>query len=132
MQAQQASAKNTTSLDEKSLSRLDELLEEVGNSGDYFKLQDGQQATVNFDINSEVTGMRTRTIPTKEGDKEITRFNFAITHKGKGKFFELSNRWVKRALEAMKDYKTTTLVVKRRGSSISDTEYQFLPESIPS
>ena len=73
--------------------------------------------------------MRTRAIPTKEGEKEITRFNFAITHRDKGKFFELSNKWVRRALEAMKDFNTTTLVVKRKGSGL-DTEYRFLPPGL--
>src|SRR5215467_10076673 len=41
--------------------------------------------------------------------------------------WELSNRWVRRALEAIKEYQTLTLVVKRRGSGMQDTEYVFLP-----
>ena len=130
MHIQVQQAKNTnTSLDEKTLSRLNELMEEV--SGDYLKLSDGQQVELTFDLNSGVTGIRTRSIRIKEeGEKQITRFNFMIrTKSGKDKFFELSNRWAKRCLESIREYNTTTLIVRRKGSSMLDTTYDFFPSS---
>jgi len=122
----QASASNN--LNENDLNRLDELSNELGTSGEFFKLADGQTQTVVFDLQN-TPGTRTRIIQTKEGEKEITRFAFLVRNPktGKNQQFELANRWVKKALEAMRDFQTTTLVVKRRGSTISDTEYSFLP-----
>jgi hypothetical protein len=49
---------NKNQLDEKTLNRLSELMEEV--SGDYIKLQDGEQVVLSFDLNSQATGARTR------------------------------------------------------------------------
>jgi hypothetical protein len=57
MQAQdlQESTKNTTNqLDAKALSRLEELMNEVGSSGDYFKIQDGQSQEVIFDLQNTI------------------------------------------------------------------------------
>jgi hypothetical protein len=118
---------NKNQLDEKTLNRLSELMEEV--SGDYIKLQDGEQVVLSFDLNSQATGARTRTIRVKDEDeKQITRLNFMVkTKSGKEKFFEPSNRWAKRCLETIRSCNTTTLIVKRKGSSIFDTTYDFFP-----
>lgn len=103
---------------------------EVGSSRDYLKLQDGQALEVTFDLNSQATGMRTRTTTTKDGKSEdITKFNFVIKNPKLGdkeQFFELSNRWVKRCLESMKQFNTITLVVRRSGSGL-ETTYDFFP-----
>ena len=124
----QASASNN--LNENDLNRLDELSNELGTSGEFFKLADGQSQTITFDL-QKTPGTRTRTIQTKEGEKEITRFAFVVKGKtGHEQYFELANRWVKKALEAIRDYSSTTLVVKRKGSTISDTEYNFLPPGL--
>ena len=127
----QASASNNTALNENDLARLGELENEVANGGEYFRLKDGQSQEVIFDIKG-TPGMTKRTISTKEGDKELNRFAFLIWNPTlkKNQLFELAPRWVSRAISAIKDFQTTTLIVKRKGSTISDTEYNFLPPGL--
>jgi hypothetical protein len=118
-------------LDEKGLQRLDELMDEVGSSGEFLRIQDGQSQEITFDL-QQTPGVTTRTIQTKEGEKEINRFRFMVYNPkiDKHQAFELSRKWVKRAIEAMKEYNTNTLVIKRKGSSMLDTEYTFLPTGL--
>ena len=52
-----------TPLDAKALAKLQELLNEVNNSGDFFKLSDGQMQEVTFNLN-DTPGLRTRVIQT--------------------------------------------------------------------
>jgi hypothetical protein len=50
---------------------------EAGNSGEFFKIQDGQSQEITFDLQA-TPGMTTRTIQTKEGEKEISKFRFMV------------------------------------------------------
>ena len=81
-----------------------------------------------FDV-KETPGTQTRTINTKEGEKEITRFAFVVWNPQirQKQLLELANRWVRSALEAMREYNTNTLVVKRTGTTMQNTNYTFMP-----
>ena len=118
-------------LDEGASRRIEDLLLEASSGGEYLKIADGQSLELTIDVN-ESPGTQTRTINTKEGEKEITRFAFVVWNPQikQRQLLELSNKWVKAALQTMIEYNTNTLVVKRTGSSMTDTAYTFLPPGL--
>ena len=107
--------------DKTNLSRLNELLNEVKSSGNFFRLFDGQSQEITFDLNTAL-GTRTRTIRTRDGEnqRQITRMTFIIwNHRFKRyQYFELARRWTTKAVEAMRDFNRTSLIVTRTGSGI--------------
>jgi len=111
-------------LGEEASRRIEDFLLEAQSGGEDLKVADGQSVVVVFDLN-ESPGTRTRTINTKDGEKEITRFAFVVWNPvlKQRQFLELANRWVRAALEAMVEYNTNSLVVKRTGTTITDTSY---------
>lgn len=116
-------------LDEEDKSRIDQLLSELhDSSGDFFRLYNGQSQKISFDMKFAL-GMKTRTIRTPEGPKQITRLNFIIwNHKVRRfQYFSFARKWTKRALETMKDFNTTSLIASRTGAGMFDTNYSFSP-----
>jgi len=118
-------------LSESSQQALQGFMNQVQNSGDFLKMEDGQKIEVTFDL-EHTPGMRTRTINTKDGEKTIERFAFVVWNEQSKRlqYFELAQKWVRAALEAMQEYNTNTLVVKRTGSKMTDTSYAFMPPGL--
>ncbi len=73
MQAQE----KRTQLNEKAIAKLNTLLNEINNTGDYFRMEDGQSEEVTFNL-VDTPGLKSRIIQTKDGAKESIKIVFII------------------------------------------------------
>lgn len=123
---------NSKPFDEQSANKLRQLKDEVDSlsQSDFFKIASGESIEVFFDMDNEGTKVETKTFKQKDGTEVAqTRLTFQLFNmKTKnGQSWRPANTWARKAIQAMEDFNTNNLVVRRNGSSVSDTSYDFLP-----
>jgi hypothetical protein len=119
-----------TQLDAKTLKRLEWLVQEINNSDDYFRMQDGQSQELTFNIN-DIADLRTRTIHTEDGEKTVIKVVFSVWNPKiqHDQLFEISRKWARRIIAAITFNNTTTLIARRTGVGLK-TDYTFQPAEL--